>query len=174
MAGTNWHYKVIDKNDIVVMTNYSSLKKQFVLQKTEVLVQGWFVCVDRTSSFTNLHGKRKGKTVSKKRKKNIRTKVLVSISRKKEQENKREVIETNTHHSVYAIKRFFAKDGTLKNVFGLMSFRLILANVNYKLSKRASLYQRKKRRLMKIHKEVSFDYVWRSEWLAIDKFIRTG
>lgn len=77
-----------------------------------------------------------------KKKKKIRTKVLVSESKKKERKIREKERKTNerrkNNHSVYAIKRFFAKDGTLKNVFGLMSLANP-SNVNYKLSKRASI-----------------------------------
>lgn len=113
MAGTNWHYKVIDKNDIIV-TKYSSLKNNLFCKNSDV-GQGWFFCVDRTSSFTNLHGK-KGKIVSKNKKKKFERKFLSQNleEKKRKMREKERQREKQTHHSVYAIKRFFAKDGNIE------------------------------------------------------------
>lgn len=127
MAGTNWHYKVIDKK-------WHSSGKLFEFEKQSICFDKnrgdrsrvAIFCVDRTSSLTNLHDcfgeRKKGK---------IRAKVLVLESReKKERKNKRggeRRREKETHHSVYAIKKILCQGRNIEECVWFWCRWLILA-----------------------------------------------
>ena len=113
----------------MVVANCSSLKNNqicFDKKKTEVSVKV-VVLLRRTNIVFDILATRLFQR--EKERKKIR-----------ETEGERER-EKRTHHSVYAIKRFFAKGGTLKNVFGLLMSLANPSNVKLQTFK-ASIYQR--------------------------------